>query len=142
MLLACVISAITFGAVGFMLRFMAALLREDPPTVRWVVVPTSRELQRVALKVRYQEYDRCATKFNRSKYYPELSENKGHDKEGCTVGLNAPDICATSTGRGWRSIHNGLYVLHRHRFQHDRSARNTSGVKSSSSRSGAFARRG
>ena len=116
---ACVVSGVAFGAVGFMLMFLMALLRESLSPVHSSVLPLRREpLRRVleALSLNYLEDDCRATEGKRGEYYLELLENEGHVKEEYTSGFIALNSRPASAGSVWRSIHCGFYVLREHRF--------------------------
>jgi hypothetical protein len=112
---ACVVSGIAFGAVGFMLMFMMALLRESLSPVRSSVLPLVRKpLQPVLLSSNHFEDECRATECKRGESYLELLENEGHVKEEYPSGLITLNIRSASAG--WRSIHTRLHVLRGYQF--------------------------
>jgi hypothetical protein len=104
---ASVVTVVALAAVGFMLRFLTALLREGAPSVCYWAVPVCRELKKKEehLKVSrgiYFDDDCRATESECGDY---RLENEHHAKEKCTSGLIALDVCPVSDSVGWRSVH-------------------------------------
>jgi len=100
-----------------MIWFLIGLVREGAPSVCYWVVPINRGRGQEILAVGSHGDANCwEPEWNRSEDYLELLENESHAKQECTSGLIALDVRPASAGMGWRSIHNGVYVLRENRF--------------------------
>jgi len=100
------VAFVALAAVGFMLRFLTALLHEGAPSVCYWVVPVCRELKKEEqLKVLRGVYfdDDCRATESESGDY--RLENEHHAKEKCTSGLIALDVRPVSDSLGRRSVH-------------------------------------
>ncbi|MFY9683820.1 MAG: hypothetical protein WA416_07995 [Candidatus Sulfotelmatobacter sp.] len=106
-----VVAGVGLAAVAFMLRFLAALLNENAPSVCYWVVPVRQKAEKErrvgVLRAIYLHDDGRATESGRDDYCCELLENEHHAKEECTSGLVALDVCPVSDRLGWRSVNAG-----------------------------------
>ncbi|MGA9306828.1 MAG: hypothetical protein WBW31_15600 [Candidatus Sulfotelmatobacter sp.] len=104
-----VVAGIGLAGVAFMLRFLAALLREGAPTVRYRVVMVDRKPEKDeplrVLRGIYFDDDGRATESDRGEYRRELLENEYYAKEKRTSGLIALDVRPVSERLGWRAVH-------------------------------------
>jgi hypothetical protein len=103
------VAAVALAGVAFMLRFLAALLREGAPSVCYRVVmvdrkPEKDEPLRALRGIRFGD-DVRATTSDRGDYRGELSENEHYAKEKHTSGLIALDVRPVSERLGWRPVH-------------------------------------
>jgi hypothetical protein len=104
-----VVAGIGLAGVAFMLRFLAALLREGAPSVCCRVVMVGREPEKDKplrlLRGTYFGDDGRTIKSDRGDYSCELLENEHYAKEKRTSGLIALDVHPVSERLGWRPVH-------------------------------------
>lgn len=103
------VAGVALAAVAFMLRFLAALLRENAPSVCYWVVPVRRETEkeqpvRVLRGIYFDDGGR-APKSDRGDYRCELLENEHYAKEKHSAGLVALRVRPVLVGWSRRSIH-------------------------------------
>jgi hypothetical protein len=121
---ACLVAAIAFSAVVFMLRFLLALLREGEPSVCYWVAPVRSEIERETKTEAernlgfpgriYADEDPRSIESDHGDYRPEL-ENENSAKEYAS-GLIALDVPTVSAGLGRRSIRKGVDILRERRI--------------------------
>jgi len=103
-----VVAGVALAGVAFMLRFLAALLREGTPSVCYWVVQvrqeTAKERPLQALRGIYLDDDGRATKSDRGDNRCELLENEHYAKEKRTAGFVALRVHPRLVGFGRRSI--------------------------------------
>jgi hypothetical protein len=120
MWVALVVAVIDCLAVGFMVRFLIALLREGAPSICYWVVLVRREPEKEGrqkvLNSIYRDGDCSPTKSDHGDYRLELLENENYAKEECASGLIALDVRPVSDGVGWRPIHPRRVFSHEHRL--------------------------
>ncbi len=106
---ASLVTGVALAAVAFMLRFLAALLREGAPSVCYRVVMVGREPEKDeplrVLRGIYFHDDSRATESDRGDYRCELPENEHYAKEKRTAGLVDLGVHPVSVGWSRRSIH-------------------------------------
>ncbi|MFZ0137140.1 MAG: hypothetical protein WAK89_08785 [Candidatus Sulfotelmatobacter sp.] len=102
-----VVAGVALAGVAFMLRFLAALLRENAPSVCYWIVPVRQETEKEKpLKVLRGIYfaDDCrAMESDRGNYCWELLENEHHANQECISGLMALGLRPVSDTSGRRS---------------------------------------
>jgi len=115
-----VVAGVALAAVAFMLRFLAALLRESAPSVFDWVVPVRHEMKKEqpfrVLAGIYCDDDGRPTESDCGDYRCELSENEHYAKEKHTTGLMALGVHPVSVGWSRRSIHPKRSYVREHRL--------------------------